>query len=114
MNVDMVIQTVKAALDKGDQHIMVSPDGSVSMWPDTPTKGWISVNDAKPDRDGEYMVYRGHAVTEDWLKANDANDFVALDVWQADDKEWYNLYNGNRDRTVTHWMELPTAPEGWG
>lgn len=107
------LETVKLALDKGDQHIMVSPDGSVSMWPDTPTKDWISVNDAKPDKNGDYLVYRGHAVSEDWLKANDANWLVGICPWNEKMGGWYKMRDNEVDKTVTHWMELPTAPEGW-
>lgn len=109
-----VLKTVEMALDKGDQHIMVSPDGSVSMWPDTPTKGWISVNDAKPEKNGDYLVYRGHAVSEDWLKTNDANWLVGICPWNEKMGGWYKMSDNEVDKTVTHWMELPTAPEGWG
>lgn len=108
------IEIVMTALDKGDQHIMVSPDGSVSMWPDTPTKGWISVNDAKPDKNGDYLVYRGHAVSEDWLKTNDANWLVGICPWNEKMGGWYKMRDNEVDKTVTHWMKLPTAPEGWG
>jgi len=110
----MALKTVMMALDKGDQHIMVSPDGSVSMWPDTPTKGWISVNDAKPDKNGDYLVYRGHAVSDDWLKTNDANWLVGICQWNEKMGGWYRMRDNEVDKTVTHWMELPTAPEGWG
>lgn len=113
-HLNTILQTVRAALEKGDQHIMVSPDGSVSMWPDTPTKGWISVNDAKPDKNGDYLVYRGHAVSEDWLKANDANWLVGICPWNEKMGGWYKMRDSEVDKTVTHWMELPTAPEGWG
>lgn len=34
MDNSVVIDVVRAALEKGGQHIMIAPDGSVSIWPD--------------------------------------------------------------------------------
>lgn len=31
---ELIVEIVKAALDKGGQHIMVDPDGGLSIWPD--------------------------------------------------------------------------------
>lgn len=35
MDNSLIIDAVRAALEKGGQHIMISPDGGVSIWPDT-------------------------------------------------------------------------------
>lgn len=34
MDNSLIIDAVRAALVKGGQHIMIAPDGSVSIWPD--------------------------------------------------------------------------------
>lgn len=37
MDNSVIIDAVRAALAKGGQHIMIAPDGGVSIWPDTDT-----------------------------------------------------------------------------
>lgn len=37
MDNSVIIDAVRAALVKGGQHIMIYPDGVVSIWPDTDT-----------------------------------------------------------------------------
>ena len=34
MDNSLIIEAVRAALEKGGQHILIAPDGGVSIWPD--------------------------------------------------------------------------------
>lgn len=76
---------------------------------------WVSMDEAKPDKAGTYLVYRGYAATTDWLDANNPDWLVGTGFWNEDGEFWYgSLAKANIDKTVTHWMPMPTAPEGWG
>lgn len=77
------------------------------------TATWVSMDEAKPDKAGTYLVYRGYAATTDWLDANNPDWLVGTGFWNEDDEHWYTLESGRQDKTVTHWMPMPTAPEGW-
>lgn len=35
MDNSLIIDAVRAALERGGQHILIAPDGGVSIWPDT-------------------------------------------------------------------------------
>ena len=45
MNVEMVIQTVKAALDKGGFSVTVTPDGEVRLYPWQEDAHWVEEED---------------------------------------------------------------------
>lgn len=46
-------------------------------------------------------------------------DALSLDMligvcnWYKAKGGWYSMLAGQPIKTVTHWMELPAAPEGW-
>ena len=107
-----ILQTVMGALDKGGYSVTVTPDGEVRMmpWDSTP---WISMRDEQPDHDGRYLTFHGLTVTEDWLKGESLDMLVGVCNWYKAKGGWYSMLAGQPIKTVTHWMELPTAPEGW-
>lgn len=68
----------------------------------------ISVKDALPDTDGEYLVYTNHyevveydAKLHQFGYTDEYKDEQGYDV-----VEWYEVHN------VTHWMPLPKPPKG--
>lgn len=109
----MALKTVMMALDKGWYSVTVAPDGEVRMmpWDSTP---WISMRDEQPDHDGKYLTFHGLTVTEDWFKGESLDMLVGVCNWYKAKGGWYSMLAGQPIKTVTHWMELPTAPEGWG
>ena len=106
------LETVKLALDKGGYSVTVAPDGKVRMmpWDSTP---WISMRDEQPDHDGRYLTFHGLTVTDDWFKGESLDMLVGVCNWYKAKGGWYSMPAGQPIKTVTHWMELPTAPEGW-
>ena len=55
---------------------------------------WVSVNTAMPTKSGEYLVY---------VQGSNGNKFVSI-VWHHCCAKKFMEY-------VTHWQELPAAPE---
>lgn len=108
----MALKTVMMALDKGGYSVTVTPDGEVRMMPWDSTQ-WVSMRDEQPDHDGRYLTFHGLTVTEDWFKGESLDMLVGVCNWYKDKGGWYSLLAGQPIKTVTHWMELPTAPEGW-
>lgn len=109
----MALETVKLALDKGGYSVTVTPDCEVRMMPWDSTQ-WISMRDEQPDHDGRYLTFHGLTVTEDWFKSESLDMLVGVCNWYKAKGGWYSMLAGQPIKTVTHWMELPTAPEGWG
>lgn len=109
----MALKTVMMALDKGGYSVTVTPDGEVRMMPWDSTQ-WISMRDEQPDHDGRYLTFHGLTVTEDWFNGESLDMLVGVCNWYKDKGGWYSMLAGQPIKTVTHWMELPTAPEGWG
>ena len=109
----MALKTVMMALDKGGYSVTVTPTGEVQMlpWDSMP---WISMRDEQPDHDGRYLTFHGLTVTEDWFKGESLDMLVGVCNWYKAKGGWYSMLAGQPIKTVTHWMELPTAPEGWG
>lgn len=107
------IEIVKTALVKGGYSVTVTPDGEVRMMPWDSTQ-WISMRDEQPDHDGKYLTFHGLTVTEDWFKSESLDMLVGVCNWYKVKGGWYSLEFEKPVKTVTHWMELPTAPEGWG
>lgn len=107
----MALKTVEMALDKGGYSLTVAPDGEVRMmpWDSTP---WISMRDEQPDHDGVYLTFHGPTTTEDWFNG-DPEMLIGVCHWYKAKGGWYSMLAGQPIKTVTHWMELPTAPEGW-
>lgn len=108
-----ILQTVMGALDKGGYSVTVTPDGEVRMMPWDSTQ-WISMRDEQPDHDGRYLTFHGLTVTEDWFKGESLDMLVGVCNWYNAKGGWYSNLADQPIKTVTHWMELPTAPEGWG
>jgi hypothetical protein len=106
----MALKTVMLALDKGGYSVTVAPDGEVRMmpWDSTP---WISMRDEQPDHDGKYLTF--HGLLKDWFKIENHNVIISICNWYKDKGGWYSNLADQPIKTVTHWMELPTAPEGW-
>lgn len=105
-----ILQTVMGALDKGGYSVTVDPTGEVRLMPWDSTQ-WISMRDEQPDHDGNYLTFHGRM--EDWFKGENLDMLVRVCNWYKDKGGWYSLLAGQPIKTVTHWMELPTAPEGW-
>lgn len=108
----MALKTVTLALDKGGYSVTVNPTGEVWLrpWDSMP---WISMRDEQPDHDGKYLTFHGLTVTEDWFKSESLDMLVGVCNWYKAKGGWYSMLAGQPIKTVTHWMELPTAPEGW-
>lgn len=109
----MALKTVEMALDKGGYSVTVTPDGEVRMMPWDSTQ-WISMRDEQPDHDGEYLTFHGLTVTEDWFNGESLDMLVGVCNWYKANGGWYSMLTDQPIKTVTHWMEMPTAPEGWG
>lgn len=109
----MALKTVEMALDKGGYSVTATPDGEVRMMPWDSTQ-WISMRDEQPDHDGKYLTFHGLTVTEDWFKGEILDMLIGVCNWYKAKGGWYSMLAGQPIKTVTHWMELPTAPEGWG
>lgn len=109
----MALKTVMMALDKGGYSVTVTPTGEVWLrpWDSMP---WISMRDKQPDHDGRYLTFHGLTVTEDWFNGESLDMLVGVCNWYKAKGGWYSMLAGQPIKTVTHWMELPTAPEGWG
>lgn len=108
-----VLKTVEMALDKGGYSVTVTPDGEVRMMPWDSTQ-WVSMRDEQPDHDGRYLTFHGLTVMEDWFKGESLDMLVGVCNWYKAKGGWYSMLAGQPIKTVTHWMELPAAPEGWG
>lgn len=107
------IEIVMMALNKGGYSVTVTPDCEVRLmpWASTP---WISMRDEQPDHDGRFLTFHGLTVmTEDWFKGESLEMQVGVCSWYKDKGGWYSMFAGEPIKTVTHWMELPAAPEGW-
>jgi hypothetical protein len=107
------IEIVMKALDKGGYSVTVDPTGEVRMMPWASTQ-WISMRDEQPDHDGMYLTFHGLTVTEDWFKSESLDMLVGVCNWYKAKGGWYSMLAGQPIKTVTHWMELPAVPEGWG
>lgn len=107
------VEIVRTALVKGGYSVTVNPTGEVWLrpWNSMP---WISMRDEQPDHDGMYLTFHGLTVTEDWFKGESLDMLVGECNWYKAQGGWYSILTGQPIKTVTHWMELPTAPEGWG
>lgn len=106
----MALKTVEMALDKGGYSVTVTPDGEVRMIPWDSTQ-WISMRDEQPDHDGKYLTFHGRV--EDWFKSENPDMMIGICSWYKVKGGWYSMEFEKPITTVTHWMELPTAPEGW-
>jgi hypothetical protein len=73
---------------------------------------WISMRDEQPDHDGKYLVFNG--LLEDWFKGENHDMMIGIFSWYKAKGGWYSLTFEKPITTVTHWMELPAVPEGWG
>lgn len=107
----MALKTVEMALDKGGYSVMVAPDGEVRMMP-WDSMPWISMRDEQPGHDGKYLVFNG--LLEDWFKGENPDMMIGIFSWYKAKGGWYSLTYEKPIKTVTHWMELPAVPEGWG
>ena len=73
----MIVNVVRAALEKGGQHILIAPDGGVSIWPDTEyavtcckdCKNWVLT--CKGDGHGGFEKYRACHITEMKTESDD-------------------------------------------
>ena len=79
---------------------------------------WIPVSERLPEQDGKYLVFEqsgGRTMIDTLRFAKDARKIDRYDfgrrwknAWYGYDSEWGH-YTVN---SVTHWMPLPTPPEG--
>ncbi len=67
----------------------------------------ISVKDALPDTDGEYLVYTDHYEIVEY--DTELQQFGHTDEYK--DKLGYNIVEWYEVHNVTHWMPLPKPPE---
>lgn len=112
----MALKTVEMALDKGGYSVTVDPTGEVRLMPWDSTQ-WISMRDEQPDHDGKYLTFHGHTGFVDWFKGENSEDnymLIGVCGWYKDKGGWYSIEFEKPITTVTHWMELPAVPEGWG
>lgn len=77
------------------------------------TATWVSMDEAKPDHDGMYLTFHGLSIFKDWIES-ESLVMIGVCPWYKDKGGWYSNLADQPIKTVTHWMELPTAPEGWG
>ena len=76
---------------------------------------WISVKDRLPEEDGEYLVWFGNSILDQYAEvrgfAKDGDTVDKYDlhneknVWFHNDSEWGYF----ACRNVTHWMPLPST-----
>lgn len=109
----MALKTVMMALEKGGYSVTVNPTGEVWIrpWDSMP---WISMRDEQPDHDGVYLTFHGLTVMKDWFKGESPDMLIGVCSWYKDKGGWYSLLADESIKNVTHWMPLPTVPEGWG
>ena len=50
MDALMILNAVRSALENGGQHILISLDGGVSIWPELKTATWVE----EPDRENHW------------------------------------------------------------
>lgn len=67
----------------------------------------ISVKDALPDTDGEYLVYTDHYEIAEY--DTELQQFGHTDEYK--DEMGYNIVEWYELNNVTHWMPLPKPPE---
>ena len=67
----------------------------------------ISVKDALPDIDGEYLVYTDHYEIAEY--DTELQQFGHTDEYK--DELGYNIVEWYEVNNVTHWMPLPKQPE---
>ena len=67
----------------------------------------ISVKDALPDTDGEYLVYTDHYEIVEY--DTELQQFGHTDEYK--DEMGYNIVEWYEVHNVTHWMPLPKPPE---
>ena len=67
----------------------------------------ISVKDALPDNDGEYLVYTNHYEVVEY--STELQQFGYTDEYK--DELGYNIVEWYEVHNVTHWMTLPEPPK---
>lgn len=76
---------------------------------------WISVKDRLPEKDGEYVVYVQYPHVHLIMIISWASNYKGFYPDLKGRAVWYDYdseYGDCEITDVTHWMELPTPPEG--
>ena len=70
---------------------------------------WISMNDAKPDKDGRYFVYFGQSPLKEFVMSYD--DLVGIASWYKNHDGWWSLEMERPIIGITHWMPMAEPPK---
>lgn len=82
---------------------------------------WISVEDALPEQDGEYLAYEKYQFLSDKgymcirSFSHNLENIDEYDFYGEEREGWYNFdneYGYFETDGVTHWMPLPQPPKG--
>lgn len=98
--------THRGGLGIGDWHVfdVINEQPAVNRW--------ISVEDALPEKDGEYLVFTEY---EDVFKctfdSNEENKWGFEEDYRDPDTLGWEGTTWTAVETVTHWMPLPEPPE---